>query len=137
MRFRTDQAGTITKLRFYKGSTNTGTHLAHLWTDTGTLLATATFSNETAIGWQEVTFVPAVPVSANTTYVASYFAPVGGYAVTRPYFTVATDAPPLHALADGDGGPNGVYRYGPSGFPTNTYGSTNYWVDVVFAVASS
>jgi len=32
----------------------------NLWTTSGTLLATATFSNETASGWQEVTF--ATPV---------------------------------------------------------------------------
>ena len=30
-------------------------------------------------------------------------------------------------------GANGVYRYGSSGFPTDSYGSTNYWVDPVFS----
>ncbi len=36
---------------------------------------------------------------------------------------------PLTAPASG----NGVYAYGGSSlFPTNTYQSTNYWVDVVF-----
>ena len=34
-------------LRFYKATTNTGTHVANLWTSTGQLLATATFTNET------------------------------------------------------------------------------------------
>ena len=28
--------------------------------------------------------------------------------------------------------PNGVYHYGASAFPTGTFKSTNYWVDVVF-----
>ena len=32
----------------------------------------ATFTNETGTGWQEVTFSNPVPISANTTYVASY-----------------------------------------------------------------
>ena len=41
--------------------------------------------------------------------------------------------PPLHALANGEDGPNGVYKYGASGFPTATYNGSNYWVDVVFA----
>ena len=27
---------------------------------------------------------------------------------------------------------NGVYKYGASGFPTLSYSSTNYWVDVVY-----
>src|SRR5262249_12498648 len=40
---------------------------------------------------------------------------------------------PLHALANGVSGANGVYGYGAtSTFPTNTYRTLNYWVDVVF-----
>ena len=82
MRVRSDSDGVITGLRFYKGAANTGTHVGHLWTNTGTLLATAIFVDETASGWQEVMFASPVQVSANTTYVASYFAPVGRYAQT-------------------------------------------------------
>ena len=41
--------------------------------------------------------------------------------------------PPLHALATGVDGGNGVYMYGPtSAFPSNTYQASTYWVDVVF-----
>ena len=47
-RFRSDVDGLITGIRFYKGATNTGTHVGHLWTNTGQLLATATFTSETA-----------------------------------------------------------------------------------------
>ena len=39
-----------------------------------------TFTGETATGWQQATFGAPVPVTANTTYVASYYAPVGRYA---------------------------------------------------------
>jgi hypothetical protein len=40
------------------------------------------------------------------------------------------------ALAAGVSGPNGVYVYGAtSGFHNNSWNSTNYWVDVVFAPA--
>ena len=43
------------------------------------------------------------------------------------------DNAPLHALANGVDGPDGVYLYSPTGgFPTATNQSTNYWVDVVF-----
>ena len=38
-KFRTDRNGSVTAVRFYKGSGNTGTHVAHLWSGTGTLLA--------------------------------------------------------------------------------------------------
>src|SRR5262249_34627860 len=40
--------------------------------------------------------------------------------------------PPLHALRSGVSGANGVYIDGASAFPTATYQSRNYWVDVVF-----
>jgi len=133
VRFRSDVDGAITGIRFYKGSGNTGTHVGSLWTDTGTLLARATFTNETASGWQQVSFATPVATTANTTYVASYFAPAGRYAVDRPYFLSSFDNPPLHALADSAGSPNGIYMYSPTSvFPTQTTLSSNYWVDVVF-----
>ncbi len=135
VKFRSDEAGSITGVRFYKGSTNTGTHSGTLWSSTGALLATATFTGESASGWQEVTFATPVAINANTTYVASYFAPVGGYAGDNNFFaTAGVDNPPLHALANGVDGGNGVYAYGTSSsFPSGTYQSSNYWVDVVFA----
>ena len=56
VKFQSDVAGYITGIRFYKGPSNTGTHVGHLWTASGALLATATFTNETASGWQQVNF---------------------------------------------------------------------------------
>jgi hypothetical protein len=134
VKFKSDIAGYITGIRFYKGSANTGTHVGSLWTSTGTLLATATFTNETATGWQQVIFSAPVAVSPNTVYVASYHAPNGGYSLDSAYFANAGyDNAPLHALKDGENGGNGVYLYGPSSaFPVNTNASGNYWVDVVF-----
>jgi phosphodiesterase/alkaline phosphatase D-like protein len=134
MRFRADSDGLITGLRFYKGPANTGVHVANLWSNSGTPLATAVFEFESATGWQEVAFPTPVAITANTTYVASYHAPSGGYAVTAGGLASAVAAPPLHALRDGFDGASGVYRYGASGFPTSTFGSTNYWVDVVFVI---
>jgi hypothetical protein len=132
--FRSDVDGVITGLRFYKGATNTGTHVGHLWTRTGQLLTTATFTNESASGWQEVTLSSPVAISADTTYVVSYHAPRGNYAVNdQQFLSAGVDNPPLHALRDGVDGGNGRYGYGPSGtFPTGTYRSEGYWVDVVF-----
>ena len=134
VKFRSDVNGYITGIRFYKAITNTGTHVANLWTATGTLLATATFTNETASGWQEVQFAQPVAITANTVYVASYFCPDGHQSVDRDYFdTKGMDSEPLHALASGVSGGNGVYTYGSSSvFPTSTYRNTHYWVDVVF-----
>jgi fibronectin type 3 domain-containing protein/O-glycosyl hydrolase len=127
--FRSSQAGTITGIRFYKGITNTGTHTGSLWSASGARLATATFSGESASGWQTVAFPAGVPVTAGTTYVASYLAPQGHYAVTQSFFTTDLVNGPLTAPAAG----NGRYRYGAAGgFPTSTYQASNYFVDVLF-----
>ena len=77
-------------------------------------------------------FATPVAITANTTYVASYYAPSGFFSYTAPYFTSQVTSPPLRALANGNGGGNGVYQYGTGGFPTLTFNSANYWVDVVF-----
>lgn len=139
VRFRSDVTGYITGIRFYKSSANIGAHVGNLWDNAGNLLASALFVNETASGWQQVNFSTPVAVTNGTTYVASYFAPAGHYAFTPGSFSgTAVDNIPLHALADGTDGPNGVFLYGPaSAFPVNTYGSANYWVDVVFATTLS
>jgi hypothetical protein len=137
VRFRSDASGSITGVRFYKGASNTGTHIGHLWSNTGTLLATATFTNETASGWQQVNFATPVTITANTTYVASYHTDTGNYALTNAQFASrGVDNGPLHALANGVDGPNGAYIYGPSAFPSQTFNSNNYWVDVVFTPSS-
>jgi Domain of unknown function (DUF4082)/Abnormal spindle-like microcephaly-assoc'd, ASPM-SPD-2-Hydin len=139
VKFRADSSGFITGLRFYKAKTNIGTHVGHIWSTSGVLLGNAKFTSETRSGWQQVTFSAPIPVAANTTYIASYFAPVGHYSANLNYFTKAgVDRPPLHALADGVDGPNGVYLYSSTGgFPINGYESTYYWVDVVYTVAQS
>ena len=135
VKFRSDVDGFITSIRFYKASANTGTHLGDLWTTNGTLLATATFTGETASGWQQVNFTNPVPISANTVYVAAYHCNTGHYSEDDNFFsTSGVDNPPLHALANGVAGGDGVYTYGASSvFPSSTYNSANYWVDVVFA----
>ncbi len=134
VKFRSDLNGFITGVRFYKASTNTGTHVANLWTSSGTLLATATFTNETTSGWQQVNFTAPVAITANTVYVASYHTNSGHYSDDWDYFAgKGMDSAPLHALADGTSGSNGVYAYGSSSsFPSNSWRSSNYWVDVVF-----
>ncbi len=132
LRFRVDSDGYITGLRFYKASANSGTHVARLWSNTGTLLATVTFTGETGSGWQQVNFATPVPVTAGATYVASYTAPNGHYSVSRSYFTsTGVDNGPLHAVAQGPSGSNGIYSYTTGAFPTLSYQESNYWVDVI------
>jgi len=136
--FKSDVNGYITGIRFYKGVNNAGTHLGHLWSSAGTLLASATFTGETASGWQQVNFSNPVAITANTVYVASYYT-TGHWSADWSYFAgKGFDNAPLHALANGNGAANGVYVYGNGTvFPTNTTQAANYWVDVVFTPASA
>jgi hypothetical protein len=133
VRWMSNVDGWVTGVSFYKATSNTGTHTGSLWSNTGALLATGTFSGETASGWQTLTFTSPVAVSANTPYVASYVAPAGHYSYSASYFATSGHTNgPLTALQDGgSAGANGVYLYG-GGFPTSSFKSTNYGVDVVF-----
>ena len=55
---------------------------------------------------------------------------VGRTWADRDYFsTMGVDSPPLHVPS----GQNGVFKYGVSGFPEESFSSTNYWVDVDFS----
>jgi hypothetical protein len=139
VKFRSSLDGYITGIRFYKGTTNTGTHVGHLWSSTGTLLASVTFTSETESGWQQASFATPVAIVAGQTYVASYYAPVGGYSVNTGYFSSSgTTNGPLTVLANGVDGGNGVFRYvAGGGFPTSSTNSSNYWVDVVFSTVLS
>ena len=130
VRFTSGQSGYVTGVRFYKGPGNTGTHVGRLWSPTGELLATATFTAETAKGWQSVTFSAPVPVTAGQTYTASYHAPNSYYSTTSNFFTPGPyTGTPLTATGS-------VYRYGLGGtYPTATYQGENYWVDVTFEAA--
>jgi hypothetical protein len=135
MKFRSDSNGFVTGIRFYKGAGNGPPHTGNLWTANGTLLAAVIFANETASGWQQASFPTPVPIMAGTTYVVSYHTTVGHYAADPGYFAGSEAVNGLlHGLRDDAAGGNGVFAYGPSPtFPVNTFGATNYWVDIVFS----
>ncbi|MHA6731510.1 DUF4082 domain-containing protein [Devosia sp. A369] len=127
VKFVASASGVITGVSYYKSALDTGAHSGSLWTSTGALLATATFVNETASGWQTVMFSNAVPITAGTTYVASYHSN-GHYATTSNYFATSHASGLLTAPA----GANGVFSYGTANLmPTSSFNSTNYWVDVI------
>ncbi|MFO1103309.1 MAG: DUF4082 domain-containing protein [Methylocystis sp.] len=129
VRFTSASEGRIVGMRFYKGPLNTGVHTANLWDASGRLLATATFLGETASGWQTVSFAAPITIAANTIYVVSYHSD-GYYSANEGFFESGYANAPLTA----PGGGNGVYAYGAgSSFPSSSYNSTNYWVDVLYS----
>lgn len=127
MEFTPAEAGAVTGMRFYRGAANAGPHTGTLWSAVGEPLATVTFPDQPGTGWRTAYFDEPVDVTPGTSYVVSYLAPSGGYAVTSDYFAGGpVTVGPLTAAAS-----NGRYAYG-GGFPRDSYRATNYFVDVVF-----
>ncbi|HMP81615.1 MAG TPA: DUF4082 domain-containing protein [Verrucomicrobiota bacterium] len=134
LKFRSAVEGHVTGIRYYRGTNNPGPHVGRLWAEDGTPLASVVFEGESSSGWQEQALMSPVAIAADTTYVVSYHAPGGGYSATPGYFADGgyTNGP-LRALGSVEAGGNGVAAYGDSSvFPNQTFGSANYWVDVVF-----
>ena len=135
LKFRSDVAGYVTGVRFYKAAGATGTHIGRLWTMGTNKLAEVTFTDETASGWQMATFPTPAPIQANTTYIISYYVADGNRRFSDTFWMFAStnvDNPPLHALAAGVDGLNGVFS-DTGGWFNQSYQSSCYWVDLVFS----
>jgi hypothetical protein len=132
VKFTSSVAGQVTALKFYRSASDTGPDLVDLWNASGTKLASATFTNATASGWQTVALATPVAITPNTTYVASYHT-TGAYVATGAYFNADVTSGVLTAPSAGG---NGVYAYGGTSsaglFPSSTFNATNYFADVVF-----
>lgn len=132
MKFQLAKAGGITAIRYYKSAGDDGVHVGHIWSSTGTLLASATFSNETASGWQQQALTSPLLVQAGTTYVVSVNI-IKNYPYTGSGLATAIVNGDVSSVADGN---NGVF--GNSGaFPSASYQNANYFRDIVFVVGST
>jgi hypothetical protein len=137
VKFWSTQAGTISAITFYRGATSPGGYVARLYSARGDVLAEVTMPQESdpVPGWQTATFAAPISISANTTYVAAYYAPSGQYADGYYGLSQGVATGPLAAPASATVGGNGVYLYG-NGFPKSTWADSNYFVDVLFASAT-
>ncbi len=139
VKFESSVAGTVTGVRFYKQTWMGGyTHVGYLWSSSGQLLASASFTGETSYGWQQVKFSNPVAIAANTVYIVSFSTGGGYFGITSPYFSGSgyTNGP-LEALPSSTSGGNGVYGSGNASFPTTNSGGMNFWADVAFSPTSS
>lgn len=135
MRVTPTANGYITGVRFYRGVANANGYTANLWTDGGTNLATGSTLTGGSVtpGWNEIRFSSPVAVTANTTYVVSYFTDGGQYSYTPNAFASAITNGDLTAPADSSGSHNGVYAYSSTSvFPTSSYNANSYAVDAIF-----
>jgi subtilisin family serine protease len=127
VRLVTDVDGQFTAVRFWKAPQDSGAvHVGRVWSAGGQLLGSVTFTNESASGWQQQSLATPVAVTAGTEYVVTVNA-AGNFADTQHVFDNGLVNGHLRAVS----WTNGVY--GASGaFPTSSYGSSNYFRDVVF-----
>jgi hypothetical protein len=131
--FTSDVAGQITGIRFWKAPSENGTHTGNIWSGAGLLLASVTFSNETASGWQKQALPSPLAIAANTKYLVSvntantfYVASVGGLSSQVSNLDLSSIV-----------GGNGVYATTPAQFPTNSFENMNYFRDVFFVPSNS
>ncbi|MFA7288799.1 MAG: DUF4082 domain-containing protein, partial [Melioribacteraceae bacterium] len=130
VKFTTSQVAKVKMFSYYKTAGESGAHIGNLWNSTGTLLASAQFSNEAGIGWQvsdPVNFyiypgnVYTVSVNSNTEY--------GAEGANSLLASVTNGI--LSTVADGN---NGVFSGTPGTpgiFPTNSFNHNNYLRDLV------
>ncbi|MBD2778872.1 DUF4082 domain-containing protein [Iningainema tapete] len=127
LKFQSAQAGQITAIRYWKAVSETGSHIGKIWTLTGEVLASVSFSNETASGWQQAALSTPLNIQANTTYIVSVNVN-SHFAITTNGLASSVANGVLSTVADGN---NGVYGTVNS-FPTNSFQNSNYFRDIVF-----
>ena len=128
MIFTSSAAGQITGLRYWKSSSDTGTHTGRLWrVSDRALLATVTFSGGSSSGWQTQNLSAPVTIAAGTQYLVTVSTPKYygytnkglGNVITNGYLSTVV-------------GSNGLYGFTLGAYPTLIYQQSNYFRDVVF-----
>ncbi len=103
------------------------THVGHIWSAVGQLLATVTFTNESASGWQQQALATPLAVNANVEYVvsvntANFFpATQNAFGAGRSTAICARSAVPTASSP-------------LRGVSVGSYASSNYFRDLVFVV---
>jgi hypothetical protein len=127
MKIQVSSPVSLTAIRFYKDSAETGTHIGRLWNASGTQLAQTTFAGETAAGWQQQALSSPVALTPGQVYVVS----VGinaNFVMTASGLATQRTSGPLSSVADGA---NGVFGSAAGVFPTGSWNSSNYFIDAV------
>ena len=126
-KFQSSVGGTIQAIRYYTAPGETGTHIGRIWDNSGHLLASVTFTNETASGWQTAYLSTPLTIRDHTTYIVTVNAN-RYFASTVNGLSNSVTNGPLSTVADGAGG-----VLGPIGkFPKQSNRNSNYFRDVLF-----
>ena len=131
VKFRSDEAGTITALRYYKGAGWTGTRTGHLWSASGGApLATVQFTGESASGWQQAPL--SQPVADRREHDLRRLLLLEQRLVRVEPRLLHRD-PRCRAAARADRRQRRLHVRTNGGFPVTSARDSNYWADVVFA----
>ncbi len=125
--FTSDITGQITAVRFWKASSESGTHIGNIWSSTGQLLASVTFTNETASGWQQQALANPLTIAPKTTYVVSVNTGGTYFVYTPGGLSSQVSNENLSSIA----GNNGLAGT-PGTFPTINTDGNNFFRDIVF-----
>ncbi|MDB4951795.1 MAG: Carbohydrate binding family 6 [Gemmatimonadetes bacterium] len=134
-RFKTSVAGCIVRVRFYRAAGETGTNTVKLWSNSGTLLFSETFSSPTQ-GWNYVElrehgFGPysdlSICIPANTYFRVS---------VNTNTYQVKTPGGLASPIVNGPLTADLSYYGQPTGSMPTTSSTSTYFVDVYFEADS-
>lgn len=135
VRFSSSTVGQFEGVRFWKSEANTGTHIGNIWCVgaacgvSGSNVATVTFADETASGWQYQAFDEPVPFFADCEYIVSYYNPTGAWTYVPNFWYTGYENGDLSTFTSG-ADYAGRYAYSSaSAFPASSFRS-NYLVDV-------
>lgn len=141
VKFEVRGAPFVSGVKFYKGTDNTGTHVAHLYNvTTSTELASEEFTGETSTGWQTVSFDSNIQVRDDHSYMVWVSMPNGHYAADGTFAGGSNYFGPFGHGQYGNAedvviipaGNSGMYSYTSdhTTVPSNAT-SNNYWVSPV------
>ena len=133
VKFQSTVAGTVSGLRYWSVAGEAGTITGHLWTEGGAELGSVGFTSGAPTGWKQALFSSPLAILANTTYVASVrLGTDQGYPVTSGGLTSSISNGHLSTVV----GTNGVYNDVAGIFPGTSFGSSNYFRDILFDATS-
>jgi hypothetical protein len=131
MKFSAKANGKITAIRFYKSPSESGSHTGKIYSSSGALLASVSFSSESSSGWQIAYLATPLVIAANTTYTVSVNTGAGFYVASENDF--ATQKQSTYLIA-----PAAAGVYGAMGaMPTTSWNNSSYFRDVVFVASST
>ncbi len=132
LKFSPEKSGAVTALQYFQSRASSGVTSATLWTAQGTKLTTVTFAASNREGWRTISLKAPVALDAGSSYVVSYHASKGSYAVIEGDLPAKKSLNGFTLLRGA-----GVYKYGSSGIPTSSYKASNYLVDIVYAISTT